>query len=92
MCLYLQEFLMVNCMEDEEQDGLRKRRGHVDQIIALRQVMEKTCRKRRVYTAFIDLERAYNNSRDLLRVDMQKYAWKNYSLLLRALIMELMFV
>ena len=45
----------------EEQGGFRAKRGCVDQVFTLRQVMEKAIEKRReLFVAFIDLEKAYD--------------------------------
>ena len=45
----------------EEQGGFRAMRGCIDQVFTLRQVMEKGIEKRReLFMAFIDLEKAYD--------------------------------
>ena len=45
----------------EEQGGFRKGRGCVDQIFALKMVVEEYLRKgRKLYAAFMDLEKAYD--------------------------------
>ncbi len=45
----------------EEQGGFRKGRGCVDQIISFRMVVEKILEKRKkLYAAFMDLEKAYD--------------------------------
>ena len=47
----------------EEQGGFRAKSSCVDQVFTLRQVMEKTIEKRReLFVAFIDLEKAYDKS------------------------------
>jgi len=48
-------------MIDDEQGGFRKGRGCVDQIFAIRQLIEKCVRKgKSLYAAFMDLEKAYD--------------------------------
>ena len=45
----------------EEQSGFRAKRSCVDQVLTLRQVIEKAIEKRReLFVAFIDLEKAYD--------------------------------
>ena len=45
----------------EEQGGFRKGKGCVDQIFVLRSIIEKYLeRGRKVYAAFMDLEKAYD--------------------------------
>ncbi len=45
----------------EEQGGFTKGRGCVDQIFAMKRLMEEYLGKaRKLYAAFIDLEKAYN--------------------------------
>ena len=46
----------------DEQGGFKAGRGCIDQIFAVRQIVEKTIEKDRVvYMAFVDLEKAYDN-------------------------------
>ena len=46
---------------DDEQGGFRAGKGSVDQIYTLKQIGEKSRKKkRRVYVRFIDLEKAYD--------------------------------
>ncbi len=45
----------------EEQGGFRRRRGCVDQIFSFRMVVEKMLAKgKKIYAAFMDLEKAYD--------------------------------
>ena len=45
----------------DEQGGFRVRRGCVDKMFAVRQVIEKEIEKDKVvYAAFVDLDKAYN--------------------------------
>ena len=45
----------------EEQGRFRAKRGCVDQVFTLRQVMEKAIEKRReLFAAFIDLQKGYD--------------------------------
>ncbi len=45
----------------EEQGGFRKGRGCVDQIFAMKRLLEEHLRKdKKLYAAFMDLEKAYN--------------------------------
>ena len=47
----------------DEQGGFRVRRGYVDQIFAVRQVIEKVLEKDKVVNAaFVDLEKAYDSA------------------------------
>ena len=46
----------------DEQGGFRSGRGCVDQIFAVKQIVEKTIEKdKKVYMAFVNLEKAYDN-------------------------------
>ena len=46
---------------EEEQSGFRKGRGCVDQVYALKNVLEKMTEKQKeVFMAFLDLEKAYD--------------------------------
>ena len=46
----------------DEQGGFRVGRGCVDQVIVVRQVVEKTIKKHKEgYMAFVDLEKAYDD-------------------------------
>ena len=48
-------------MIDDEQGGFRAGRECVDQIVTLKQILEKAREKKcRVYVRFIDLEKTYN--------------------------------
>ena len=55
---------VIECTEEqlsEEQGGFRRGRGCVDQVFALRSIVEKYLEKKReVYVAFMDLEKAYD--------------------------------
>ena len=62
----------------DEQGGFRVHRGCVDQIFAVRQVIEKVIEKDKVaYAAFVDLEKAYDSvSRSKLWVALKDYGVK----------------
>jgi len=52
---------ITECRISEEQGGFRKGRGCVDQIFSLRMTVEKMLTKgKKVYAAFMDLEKAYD--------------------------------
>ena len=59
----------------DEQGGFRVRRGCVDQLFTVRQVIEKVIEKEKVvYAAFVDLEKAYYSvSRCKLWVALRDY-------------------
>ena len=62
----------------DEQGGFRVHRGCVDQMFAVRQVIEKAIEKDKVvYATFVDLEKAYDSvSRSKLRVALKDYGAK----------------
>ena len=62
----------------DEQGGFRAGRGCNDQIFVVKQIVEKTIEKnKKTYTAFVDLEKAYDNvSREKLWVVLDKYGIK----------------
>ena len=46
----------------DEQSGFRASRGSIDQIFTVKQIVEKAIEKnKKLYMAFVDLERAYDN-------------------------------
>ena len=52
---------MTEGLNDDKQGGFRSGRGCVDQIFALKQIIEKAGeKKRRVYVGFMDLEKEYD--------------------------------
>ena len=65
--------------------GFRSGRGCCDQIFAVKQLVEKTIEKdRKMYMAFVDLEKAYDNvSREMLWKVLDEYGVKGK--LLRAI-------
>ena len=70
----------------DEQEGFRSGRGCIDQIFAVKQIfVEKTIEKdKKVYMAFVDLEKAYDNvSREKLWKVLDEYGVKGK--LLRAI-------
>ena len=69
----------------DEQGGFRSGRGCIDQIFAVKQIVEKTIEKdKKVYMAFVDLEKAYDNvSREKLWKVLDEYGVKGK--LLRAI-------
>ena len=69
----------------DEQGGFRLGRGCIDQIFAVKQIVEKIIEKnKKVYMAFVDLEKAYDNvSREKLWKVLDEYGVKGK--LLRAI-------
>ena len=69
----------VKILSDElamdEQGGFRAGRGYIDQVFAVRQVIEKVIEKDKVvYAAFVDLEKAYDSvCREKLWVALKGY-------------------
>ena len=54
--------VLIDAVLMDEQGGFRARRGCVNQIFAVRQVIEKVIEKDKVvYAAFVDLEKAYDS-------------------------------
>ena len=68
--------MLTDALLMDEQGGFRLRRGCVDQILAVRHVIEKVVEMDKVvYTAFVDLEKAYDSvSRNKLWVALKHYS------------------
>ena len=67
--------LLTDAVLMDKQGGFMVRRGCVEQIFAVRQVIEKVIEKDKVvYAAFVDLEKAYDSvSRSKLWVALKDY-------------------
>lgn len=51
---------ITECRESVEQEGVRKDGGCVDQISSVKKLIENTIAKRKLYAAFMDLEKGYD--------------------------------
>ena len=67
--------MLTDAVLIDKQGGFRVRRGCVNQILAVRQVIEKVIEKGKVaYAAFVDLEKSYDStSRSKLWVTLRNY-------------------
>ena len=67
--------LLTDAVLMDEQGGFRVRRGCVDQLFAVREVIDNVIEKDKVvYAAFVDLEKAYDSvSRSKLWVALKDY-------------------